>query len=166
SIQTEMLVFPTAEEVDQSAHDGKDRRLFAPLFFRETTRRLCDKPVQCMSANFGCDAGRNAADDFGNDPQQRTSALVQSEDMELSSASLQRQRWNNETNVPARIPSWILVARRQQDAASLIQRCNERPDCTLEGNLLNSPMDLNPKLCSVGLTWKEHCFADHRNSSK
>src|SRR4030095_15193202 len=166
SIQAEIVVFNTAEETDHSAHDRKDGRLFTPLFFRETARTFYDNAIQCISAHFGLDDGRNPANDFGNDRQQKTSAPVQCGNMEVSAARLQRQRRINETDVPPRIPARVLVARRQQNATTLIQGWHERLDRTVDGNLLNSPMDLNSQLCSVGLTWKEHCFADHRNSSK
>src|SRR5262245_55166090 len=165
-IQTEITVINTAEKINQGAHDGKDGRLFTPLFFRETARTLCDNPMHCMSAHFGFGDSRNAAYHIGNDLQQKISALVQSGNLEVSAVRFQTQRRINETDVPPRIPPRVLVARRQQDAATSIQSSNERLDRIVDGNLLDGPMDMNSQLCSVGLTWKEHCFADHRHSSK
>src|SRR5262249_24685596 len=44
SIQPEVVVFRTSEEIHNNADDPEDRRLFAPLFFSEAARRLLMTP--------------------------------------------------------------------------------------------------------------------------
>src|SRR4051794_29143643 len=121
-----MLVFATAEQIDQAAQNREHRRLTAAALLRKALLCLLDLARYLLAPNsLHANCGQ-ASKAFGNRPQQNEAALVQRVDREPAPARGKNQRRVDKAHIPPRVAAWKFEARGKQHPAPLVERLGQR----------------------------------------
>ena len=126
AVEPEVLVFATAEQIDQGAQNREYRRLAAAALFREALLALLDLaqyPIAPDPLETICGESREA---LRNRVQQDAAALVQGVDREPASARGNNQRRVDKPHIPPRVAAGKFETRRKQNPASLVERLGQR----------------------------------------
>src|SRR5262249_38885855 len=141
TVETEVRLGRVGEERDPRAQHGEERGLAAPFLLDEAARRLAYDALERGLGGAQAGPGPPPAAGRGRRLGGGLAARVPRAATELATSGTEDEGRIDESHVPAGVAPRVLVARRQQDSPTLIERVDDGLDGVPDGKILDRPMD-------------------------
>jgi hypothetical protein len=141
AVEPEVNVVGTPKHVDDRAEHGKDAGLLATLFFGCAHGARADDGRERVHCGGRLLDRVQRLDRGPNRLEEHAAARVQRGHRDPTSARRERERRIDEPQVPPRVAPRVIVARRQEHAAPMVERVDQVFDGGSAVDLLRAPID-------------------------
>ena len=141
AVEPEVRLLGVAEERDQRTEHREDRRLAAPVFFRETRRVRARGHRHRVVGPLEVLDVIEALERLGDGGEQDEAPGIERLRAEPAAAGHQRERRIHEAHVPPRVAAGVLVARCEERAAPRVEGVHDRLDRVRHRDGLDGPVD-------------------------